>query len=235
MRLKPICLLITSISLGACGGDGGPTGPSYDPDLPSAWGEAVTNPFFPLVPGTTFTFQGETEDGMEVTVVEVLEDAKIVNGVSATVVHDQVSLDGVLVEDTFDWYAQDSEGNVWYLGEDSKEIENGVVVSTEGSWEWNVDGALPGIIMWADPTAHVGEEYRQEYYEDEAEDWGRVVALGETVTVPLQTFDGCLRIEEWNDLEPGTLETKWYCPGIGFTRELAQGGAETVDLVAVTQ
>ena len=100
-----------------------------------------------------------------------------ISGVTATVVHDQVFLDGELTEDTFDWYAQDADGNVWYLGEDSREIENGQVVSTEGSWEWGVDGALPGIIMWADPADHMNEEYRQEYLKGVAEDLAKVVAL----------------------------------------------------------
>ena len=106
------------------------------------------------------------------------------------------------------------------------------MVSTDGSWEWGVDGALPGIIMWADPAAHLDEEYRQEYYEGEAEDWGRVVALNQTVVVPLGTFTGCSRTEDWNDLENGSLENKYYCPGIGPTLEV--GGDERVELVEHT-
>jgi len=218
---------------GACSSD--PTGPAYEPDLPTAWAASVSNPFFPLVPGTTHRFEGETEDGTEVIVVEVLNQTRVVNGVTAAVVRDRVYIDGDLVEDTYDWYAQDIAGNVWYLGEESSEIENGKVVSMEGSWEWGVDGALPGIIMWADPSAHIGEDYRQEYYEGEAEDWGRVTAVGRSVSVRFGNFDGCTETEEWNALESGTLEAKTYCPSVGFVLEVTlQGSAERVELVEST-
>lgn len=222
--------LLTACIAAGCGSD--PTAPEYDPEIPTAWADAVTNQFFPLTPGTVWEYEGETDEGTETILVEVLEVPRNVAGVTAVVVRDRVYLEGELIEDTHDWYAQDEEGNVWYLGEDSKEIEDGQVVSTDGSWEWGVDGALPGIIMWADPAAHLDEEYRQEYYEGEAEDWGRVVALNQTVVVPLGTFTGCIRTEDWNDLESGSLENKYYCPGIGPTLEV--GGDERVELVEHT-
>ena len=125
------------------------------------------------------------------------------NGITARVVRDSVRHKGELVEDTFDWYAQDAAGNVWYLGEDTAEFEDGTVASTGGSFEAGVDGALPGIIMWADPSQHLNEEYRQEFAEGVAEDFGKVVALNESVTVPFGSFNGCIRTEDWNALEPG--------------------------------
>ena len=216
----------------ACDGNG-PSDPPYDPDIPADLASAVTNPFFPLVPGTRWDYAGETAEGSETTIVEVLEDTRNVNGVTARVVRDRVFLDGELVEDTFDWYAQDGEGNVWYLGEDSKEIDNGAVVSTEGSWEWGVDGALPGIIMWADPAAHIDEEYRQEYYADRAEDFATVVGTGRTVDVPEGSFTGCLETEDRNGLQPGSEERKFYCPGIGLALETGSDGVR-VELVDVT-
>lgn len=212
-----------------------PAGPRYEPDLPATFVASVTNPFFPLVPGTVHSYQGETDEGTETITVEVLSTTRTVMGVVATVVHDRVYLEGSLIEDTFDWYAQDMDGNVWYLGEDSREMENGQVVSTDGSWEWGVDEALPGVIMWGDPGAHLGEEYRQEYYKGEAEDWGKVVAMDVTVTVPYGTLTGCLKTEEWNALEKNTLEAKWYCPQVGFVKEMKlQGGSEVVELITVT-
>ncbi len=224
--------LFSSVLVG-CGDN--PTGPNYEPDIPSDLSSAVTNPLLAFVPGTTQTYEGDTQDGLETITVEVLNSTKTIMGVSAIIVHDQVFLEGDLIEDTYDWYAQDGEGNVWYLGEDSREIENGQVVSTDGSWEWGVDGALPGIIMWGNPGAHVGEEYRQEYYKGEAEDWGRVVSLDESVTVPYGSFTGCLKTEEWNALEKKTLEAKYYCPGVGFLKEVKlQGGNEVVELVSVS-
>lgn len=232
--LRTLSLILAPSLLTACG-DENPTSPPYEPEIPGAWAPAVTNPLFPLSPGTTYTFRGETEDGIETTAVEVYGDTKTIMGVVATVVRDRVYLDGALVEDTWDWYAQDTDGNVWYLGEDSREIENGEVVGTGGSWEWGVNGALPGIIMWADPGAHVGEEYRQEYYRRKAEDWGKVAATNESVTVPYGSFDGCLKTEEWNALEKDTREAKWYCPQVGFVKEITlQGGNEVVELITVS-
>ena len=210
-----------------------PEGPEYDPDIPAAWASAVDNQWFPLEPGTTWEFTAETDDGTETVVVEVLAETRTINGVTATVVQDRQYLDGELVEDTRDWYAQDESGNVWYLGEDTKELEDGTVVSTEGSWEWGVNGALPGIIMWADPAAHVGEEYRQEFEEDVAEDWGKVVAIDQAVNVPWGDFTGCIKTEDWNDLEPGVLEDKYYCTGLGVALEVEQDGTRS-ELVDVT-
>ena len=121
---------------------------AYAPRLDArAFAPAVTNPYFPLVPGTSYRFQGTGEMARETEVVTVAADTRMVAGIRATVVHDQVLEDGELVEDTYDWYAQDGEGNVWYLGEDSKEYRNGRVVSTEGSWEVGARGAQPGIII----------------------------------------------------------------------------------------
>ncbi|MEZ4415422.1 MAG: hypothetical protein R3E10_06680 [Gemmatimonadota bacterium] len=201
-----------------------PTSPPYDPVLPTDWAADITNPWFPFLPGSSQRFEQQTDEGLETVVVEMLTVRRTVNGVSAVVVHDRVYLEGDLIEDTYDWYAQDSSGNVWYLGEDSKEIENGQVVSTHGSWEWAVDGALPGIIMWANPGQHIGEEYRQEFYEGEAEDWAKVLAVGETVVVPAGTFTNCVRTDEWNGLESASHEDKLFCSGIGFTLGLPQGG-----------
>jgi hypothetical protein len=143
-----------------------------------------------------------------------------------------VSVAGELQELTFDWYTQDVDGNVWYFGEDSKEYANGVVTSTGGSWEAGVNGALPGIIMLADPR--VGTAYRQEYYRGEAEDMGKVVALGEHVSVPAGSFDDVVVTQDFTPLEPSILERKYYAPGIGVVLErLVEGGAESSRLVDV--
>jgi hypothetical protein len=217
----------------ACGDDS--AGPAYDPQLdPTDFVPRVTNRFFPLVPGTTLTYEGETGEGLETVIVEVLDETRVILGITATVVRDRVYLDGVLVEDTFDWFAQENTGDVWYLGEDSKEIEDGEVVSTEGSWEAGVDGAKPGIVMWGDPAAHLGEEYRQEYYPGVAEDVAVVAGVGESVTVPFGDFTGCIRTEDRNPLESGSLEHKHYCPEVGLAREGPADGSERIELVGVS-
>ena len=194
----------------------------------------MTNQFFPLVPGTTYSYEGKTEEGTETTVVEVLDETRTILGITATVVRDRVFLDGEPIEDTFDWFAQQNTGDVWYLGEDSKEIEDGRVVGTEGSWEAGVDGAKPGIIMWGDPTAHLNEEYRQEFYEGVAEDVATVIGLDEAAEVPYGSFTGCIRTEDRNPLEPGSAEHKVYCPGIGLTLEGPADGSGQIVLTDVS-
>jgi hypothetical protein len=218
----------------ACGGGDSTSPAPYDPDIPAEWAAAVTNPLFPLTPGTVWHYRAVTGDGVETTRTEVLPETRTVSGVTATVVHDQVYLDGELAEDTFDWYAQDPDGNVWYLGEDSKEIENGQVVSTEGSWEWGVDGALPGVIMWADPAAHLNEEYHQEYLKGVAEDMAKVVSLDESVQVPAGAYSGCLKTEEHTPLESGSTEFKYYCDGVGTVLETNGSGGQRDELQQVT-
>lgn len=233
MTFRSLALAATLLmAVPGCNGDS--TGPSYNPVIPAVWASAVTNAFFPLVPGTIFQYSGQTGQGLETNTVEVLADPELVNGVSATAVLDQVYLDGSLIEETYDWYAQDSDGNVWYLGEDSKELDHGQVVSTEGSWEWGVDGALPGIIMWADPAAHVGESYRQEFYRGVAEDFGKVIALDQSATVPAGSFSGCIRTEDWAGLHPGGREHKTYCPQVGQVLESGADGSEPMVLISRT-
>jgi hypothetical protein len=220
-----------TLLVSGCSND--PTAPDYNPEIPAAWASAVTNQYYPLIPGTTYQYQGDTPDGVETITIEVLDQTKVINGVVARVVRDRAFLDGELIEDTQDWFAEDADGNVWYLGEDTKEYEDGQVISTEGSWEWGVDGALPGIVMWADPAAHPGEEYRQEFYQGEAEDWGKVVAVDQAVTVPHGSFTGCVKTEDWSGLEPAIREHKYYCPDIGLTMEEKVATTERVELVGV--
>ncbi len=152
-------------------------------------------------------------------------------GVTCIVVRDVVKKNGVLVEDTYDWYAQDNESNVWYFGEDVKNYdENGNFEDNEGSWEAGVNGAKPGIIMMASPILEY--PYRQEYYFENAEDWGKVIAKGVSVTTPAGTYDDCIKTEDWNALEPGVIEYKYYAPGVGFVKEETAGGG-TVELVEI--
>jgi len=230
-------LLTVSIAVQACGdsNNGGPNVPDYDPVIPTSWAGSVSNSYFPLVPGTIWEYEGEPDEGTETIRVEVLQQTRLVNGVTATVVRDRVYLEGELKEDTDDWYAQDMVGNVWYLGETTKEYEGGVVVSTDGSWEWNTDDALPGIIMWADPAAHVAEDYRQEFYEGEAEDWARVEAVSQTIVVPYGQLTGSVKTFDWNSLDSGPGEFKYYAPGVGLALEVAVGSGERVELVRVTR
>jgi hypothetical protein len=166
--------------------------------------------------------------------VTVTKKTKTIDGINARVVHDVVTEDGEVIEDTFDWYAQDKDGNIWYLGEDTKEFENGKVVSTEGSWEHGVDGAQAGILLPAEPK--VGLTYRQEYYEGEAEDAAEVLSLDERVQVPFGMFQPCLQTKDTTPLEPDVLEHKFYAKGMGPVLAVAvSGGGGREELVAFTQ
>jgi ABC-type Fe3+-hydroxamate transport system substrate-binding protein len=176
--------------------------------------EGIDNQYWPMTPGARWVYRETDGEGGEQRVeVTVTDRTKTILGIDATVVRDVVTEDGEVVEDTFDWYAQDKDGNVWYLGEDTKEYENGKVVSTEGSWEAGVDGALAGIIVPGEPD--VGQAYRQEYYEGEAEDNGQILSLDATARVPFGSFEGVLKAKDTNALEPGVLEHKYYAKDVG--------------------
>lgn len=183
--------------------------------------DEIDNPYLPLPVGASWVYEVTTAAGLERIDVSVTNDTRQIQGVTAVVVRDTVTVDGEIKEDTFDWYAQDSEGNVWYLGEDTCVYENGECVDTEGSWEWGVDGALPGIAMPADPTAN-GETYYQEYYLGHAEDVGEVVAVNESVTVAAGTFTDCIKTHDTSTLELDVSEFKFYCRGVGVVKAVEE-------------
>ena len=189
----------------------------------------VQNPFLPLVPGTILTYRQETPEGVETNTVEVTHDTKVILGVTTYVVHDQVFLEGALTEDTFDWMAPDKDGNVWYFGEDTKEL--GPPVSTVGSWEAGQNGAQAGILMLAHPK--VGDTYDQENAPGVVADQGKVKDLSATVTVPYGTFTGCMKTQEWTPIEPGDRAFKVYAAGIGTVVEIPNKGGGNVELIAV--
>lgn len=202
---------------------------------PAHFVRRVTNPFFPLKPGVTYYYKG-TKDGTPTsTIVQVTHQTKSILGVTCTVVHDQAFEEGVLVEDTFDWYAQDDRGNVWYFGEATKELgPSGNVISTEGSWEAGVDGAKPGIIMEAHPR--VGDRYRQEFAPDVAEDMAQVLPLkDDDLCVRYGCFDDLLLTKEWTPLEPDVVEHKYYAEDVGFILGvMVKGGNERTELVRIS-
>ena len=204
----------------------------YAPDIdPADFVARIDNPYMPLTPGVTLVYESTTGEGLERIEVTVLDETRVVMGVAAAVVRDTVTLDGQLIEDTLDWYAQDKEGNVWYFGEAVDNYVNGELANHDGSWEAGVDGALPGIIMVADPLAHAGETYRQEYYAGEAEDMGKVVGPAGPLIVPFGEFQDVLQTEDWTPLEAGSTEFKYYAPGVGLIREVKPSTGQTSELV----
>jgi len=210
---------------------------------PADFVDVVDNPYFPLPAGAKWEYEIRVGGKPTQTdTLEVLKDKKDVNGVQATVVRDTVSeiaqgtvsAGNKIVEDTFDWFAQDIYGNVWYVGESVDNYVGGVVGSPNGSWQWGVDGALPGIIMWADPSAHLNEKYRQEYYRGKAEDMGQVLSVNENLTVPFGSFDQVLKTLDFSNIESGQ-EQKFYAPGTGLLKETDVNGNEEVVLTNMTR
>jgi hypothetical protein len=188
----------------------------------------IDNPYLPLKVGSRWVY--ERDDHSKV-VVTVTGETKTILGIRATVVRDTLRDEkGAIAEDTFDWYGQDRAGNVWYLGEETKEFTNGKVSSTAGRWEAGVKGALPGIAMPAHPQ--IGKGYRQEFLAGEAEDLAVVRRSDGRAVVPLGSYDKVLVIREWTPLEAKVIEEKQYAPGVGnLSTRIVAGGHEVERLV----
>ena len=208
---------------------------TYAPKIdPANFVPKVENPYLPFKPGTRFHYEGVRGTTPQTDNEVVLRKTKRVLGIRCTIVRDTVSEHGHAVELTFDWYAQDRDGNVWYMGENSLELSHGRFVRASDSWRSGVNGAKPGIIMPGHPRA--GEQYRQEYYPPgDALDEARVVGIGGSVTVPYGTFERPLVTLERSPLEPQT-EKKYYVRGVGEVKEkVVKGHHEQFELVSVTR
>jgi hypothetical protein len=252
MRARLLALFATALlALAACGESEEPAGESATspgttdeaaaPPLPQGdepvqldtadFVATIDNAYWPMAPGSRWVYrETDGKGGVQKVVVTVTDRTKTILGIQATVVHDVVSEGGEVVEDTYDWFAQDRWGNVWYLGEDTTEYEDGKT-STAGSWEAGVDGAQAGVVMPAEPK--VGLAYRQEYYAGEAEDAGEILSLDEEVEVPFGAFDGVLQTKDWTPLDPKILEHKFYAKGIGpVLAQTVSGGSDREELLS---
>ncbi len=217
-------------SAGASSAASSSTVASFDPARFSA---TVDNPWLPFKPGTKMVYRGIRDGEPAVDTVTVTNQTKIVDGVPCVVVHDELTLSGTLAERTDDWYTQDGDGNVWYFGEATAELDAaGKVTSTEGSWEAGVNGGTPGIFMPASPQ--IGNSYSQEYLAGQAEDHFVVLLTDTPVKVPAGSYPGTLLTAEWTPLEPKVLTEKHYATGVGEVREAdVVGGDERLELVSI--
>ena len=214
------------------------------PDFASATfsnSTVINNPYFPLIPGTTFVYEPLPNEDNVVDTVEVTFNTKWITvgemEVECRVVHDFETVNDVLSEDTLDWYAQDDAGNVWYCGEDTKELDpDGNVISTAGSWEAGVDGALPGYIMPAEVNLKPGTCYQQEFYEDVAEDEAKVMRLNAKADLENgDSYEDCLETKEWSPLELGAIEQKIYGRDVGLVLNFEhQGKRVRNELISVS-
>jgi len=203
-------------------------------------GQAITNRYYPLVPGTVYSYSGRREGKVSTDTLEVTHRTRKILGVTTTVIADRGYLNGVLHEKTTDWYAQDRQGNVWYFGEATETLKpNGERESTEGTWKAGQSlgkgkgTARPGIFMPAKPALNVG--YKQELAAAlGAEDTFEVESTKATVSVPYLTTTRGLKTRELSPLEPGVLDNKIFAPGIGTVLEVTvKGGEDRVELIKV--
>ena len=243
-----VIAVIASIAAG-CGSSGdssvpapsasslAPVNGTYSPSIdPADFVATIDNPYFPLKPGTGFHYKGVSENGTTPQSDDMLVTSrtKEIMGVTSTVVRDTVSLTGRPIERTLDWYAQDRYGNVWYMGEDTRELHNGRFIKMDDSWEGGVNGAQPGIIMPGDPQP--GEEYRQEYYPGHALDQARVLGPGGPLRVPFGAYGHTLETVETSPrIDPGVAEHKYYVTGLGDIKEqTVSGDHEQIQPITVT-
>jgi hypothetical protein len=239
LGMKRGLVVLCCCACGSSGASGGgtvgtsPSSTAYDPKIDAAnFVSRIDNPLYPLKPGTVLEYTVNKEGATEKVVITVMRETKKILGVTTTVVHDVVSEGGKVTEDTWDWYAQDRDGNVWYFGEATTKTEGGQT-STEGSWGAGVNGAKAGVIMEAHPK--VGDNYRQEFAPGVAEDRAEILSLSESVTVRKGSFTGCLKTKDYSPLKPDLVENKVFCPGIGQVLTVhVKGPAEREELVAVT-
>jgi hypothetical protein len=248
-KVSSLTVVVLAVAAGGCGSSGGgstttarpgsasalaPVHGRYAPKIdPASFVSRVDNPLWPLKPGTAFHYEGTRGTTPQTDDEVVTHETKKIIGITCTVVRDTVSEHGRPVERTFDFYAQDRRGNVWYLGEDSFELQHGKFVRASDSWRSGVDGAKPGIIMPAHPRP--GDDYRQEYYPPgEALDEAHVLGFRKPPRVPYGAFKRALVTSEFSPLEPQT-EEKYYVPGVGEILErVVKGHHEEFRLVRVT-
>jgi hypothetical protein len=195
----------------------------------------INNPYLPMTPGTEYIYQG-SEGGLALLdTVKITRHTKNILGVPTVVVLDSVYLASQLSELTYDYYAQDAYGNVWYFGEYATQYQNGKVVGHTGSWIAGVNNAQAGITMQGNP--HVGDTYRQEYSKGIAQDMAAVLSLTANLCVPYNCYFGnVLETRDFSPIEPGSAEHKWYALGVGTLKTQAiQGGTDQIQLVAIKQ
>jgi hypothetical protein len=218
---------IVIATAGASGGAG--SRPSaYEPHLaPGDFSLVIDNPYFPLPVGRTWVYRGTRDGQSQIDRVTVTSKTKLVaEGITARVVRDIATHKGKLLERTFDWYAQDKHGNVWYLGEDTTAYSPNGKTDKSGSWQAGVQDAEPGIIMLGNPQ--IPDAYRQELLRGEAEDTAWIIKRGGSVSAPFGTFHRALRTLEFARIEPGVVDQKIYAPGIGIVSEIALTGPKEV-------
>jgi hypothetical protein len=239
-------VIATAVPLAACGGGpsgtAAPAGSAFPQGSepvkldPADFTTKIDNPYWPMRPGSRWVYRETDQEGARKRVVVTVtrKTKRIANGIEAAVVHDVVTEGGQPIEITDDWYAQDRAGNVWYLGEDTAEYENGKVTTRKGSFEAGVDGAQPGIIMPANPRP--GMTYRQEYYKGQAEDKAGILSLNQQAEVPSGHFTDVVMTNDTVPIEPKINQFKFFARGVGpVLSTTVSAGSDREELVSYTE
>jgi len=196
----------------------------------------VTNNYYGPSAGKIYVYSGGEVGAANVEVIRIERrtSTKLIMGVTCIIQNDVVSLNNIVIEDTDDWLAQDDNGNLWYFGEFVKNYDGiGNFLDNAGSWEFGVDGALPGY--WMPTNPFVGQSYYQEYYKGNAEDRAEVIAVGETVTIGLGTYENCVITRDFTRFEPYVYEKKYFAPGIGLIKEEKFEKKELVEIIELIE
>jgi hypothetical protein len=186
---------------------------------PATFTTDIDHPYWPMKPGTRWTFLGTDADGdpLDVVLTVTNETKTLANGVTGRVVRDTAIQDGEITQDTVEWYAQDGDGNIWYLGKDTAEF----------------DKALPGVALPANPRP--GMTYRREYSAAHAENNGEVVSVTGQVDVPFGHFTDLLTTKDTNALDTSLVEQRLYASGVGPVQIVDLTGGGRLDLFKVDQ
>jgi hypothetical protein len=205
--------------------------PKYAPVVKVAnFVKKVDNPYFPLVPGVTALFTGTSDKNTLIEQISVTKRTRKILNVTCIEVDTALTINDKISENVINWYAQDKDGSVWLFGASVKKYNtSGKVASTDGTWLAGSKGALPGIIMQANPGDNLN--YRQDYYKGHAEDMAQVLSLNETVTGTSGSYTNVLEIKEWSPLTPNVVLNKWYAKNVGLISvKQAQGGTLELNL-----
>ncbi len=183
----------------------------------------ITNPFFPVVPGTKWRWKGQYRGLPYVQADWVPHYTRLIDGVVTQPVIDEDIVSGRIIAGSIDYYAQDDQGNVWYLGETTSHYVNGKLTDHADSWIAGRKGALPGIFMPAHPALR-SPHYQQEYAPNLAADVARVINTSASTCVPLHCFQDTVEFLETSVLNPGVVSAKYYAPGVGLIKENTLAG-----------
>jgi hypothetical protein len=172
------------------------------------------NEYFILEPGYQLVLEGG-DTKLQIT---VLDETKLVDGVTTRVVEEREWKDGKLYEVAKNYFAIcEQTKDVFYFGEDVDFYENGKVVKHDGSWLTGKNGAKPGLMMPGTPKVKM--KYYQELAPGAAMDRAEIVSLTETCKTPAGTFTRCMKVKETSALKPAESEYKYHAPGIGLVRD----------------